>query len=128
MHKLLFAALVISMLTACSSSPPEELVKINALHIPVVQNTKSSAAPEELATLHQENKQIIDNLALGLKTDYLLDVKTADIFDDHSQVHQVYLSLSRLDQIRMMNNFYFKEQNFHGLQQVNTSLAPLLRG
>lgn len=128
MHKLSPAVLVMAMLTACSSSPPDKLVKIEALQIPVVPNQKSSAPAQELISLHQQNKHIIDNLTLELKTVYLSDVKTADIFDDHSQVHQVYLSLSRLDQIQLMNNFYLKEQNIIGLQQVNTSLTPLVQG
>lgn len=128
MHKLSLAVLVMAILTACTSSPPDKLVKIEMLQIPVVPNPKVSVSAQELAALHQQNNQIIDNLSQGLKKDYLSDVKTADIFDDHSQAHQVYLSLSRLDQIQMMNNFYLKDQNLSGLQQVNTSLAPLLKG
>ena len=81
-----------------------------------------------MGTLQQKNTQIIDNLTLNLKSEYLLDVKTAEIFDIHSQAHQVYQSLSRLDQMRMVNNFYLKEHNFTGLQRVNISLQPLTQG
>lgn len=128
MYKLVLATLVMATLTACNSSPPDQLVKIDSLQIPVVQNEKSSVSPAEMASLHQKNKQIIDNLTLNLKSEYLLDVKTAEIFDIHSEAHQVYQSLSRLDQMRMVNNFYLKENNFTGLQRVNISLQPLIQG
>ncbi|MFU0881972.1 hypothetical protein ACM26M_12095 [Kluyvera cryocrescens] len=128
MYKLALATLAMATLTACNSSPSDQLVKIVSLRIPVVQNEKSSVPVAEMASLHQKNKQIIDNLTLNLKSEYLLDVKTAEIFDIHSQAHQVYQSLSRLDQMRMVNNFYLKEHNFTGLQRVNISLQPLTQG
>lgn len=128
MYKLSFTLLAIATLSACNTAPPTQLTHIDSATIPVVANVKSSVKPAEMAALHQENKQIIDNLTLSLKSEYLLDVKPAEIFDAHSQAHQVYMSLSKLDQFRMVNNFYFKEHNFAGLQQVNTSLKPLLRG
>jgi hypothetical protein len=104
------------------------LTKIDSLEIPVVQNISSTTSPAEMTSLHQENKSIIDNLTLTLKTDYLLDVKTADIFDDHSQAHQVYQTLSKLDQIRLVNNLYLKEKNMDGLVKVNSSLVSLVQG
>lgn len=116
------------LLTACSSTPPPMLTKIDSLEIPVVQNISSTTSPAEMTSLHQENKSIIDNLTLTLKTDYLLDVKTADIFDDHSQAHQVYQTLSKLDQIRLVNNLYLKEKNMDGLVKVNSSLVSLVQG
>lgn len=92
MRKFAFSVFTL-LLTACSSTPPPMLTKIDSLEIPVVQNVSSTTSPAEMTSLHQENKSIIDNLTLTLKTDYLLDVKTADIFDDHSQAHQVYQTL-----------------------------------
>ena len=127
MRKYAFSVFAL-LLTACSSSPPPILSKIDSLPIPVVHNVASTTPPAEMASLHQKNKTIIDNLTLTLKTDYLLDVKTAEIFDDHSQAHQVYLSLSKLDQIRLVNNFYLKEKNMDGLVKVNDSLASLVQG
>lgn len=127
MRKLTFSVFTL-LLTACSSTPPPMLTKIDSLEIPVVQNVSSTTSPAEMTSLHQKNKSIIDNLTLTLKTDYLLDVKTADIFDDHSQAHQVYQTLSKLDQIRLVNNFYLKEKNMDGLVKVNNSLASLVQG
>lgn len=127
MRKFAFSVFTL-LLTACSSTPPPMLTKIDSLEIPVVQNISSTTSPVEMTSLHQENKSIIDNLTLTLKTDYLLDVKTADIFDNHSQVHQVYQTLSKLDQIRLVNNLYLKEKNMDGLVKVNSSLVSLVQG
>ncbi|WEJ85049.1 hypothetical protein [Kluyvera intermedia] len=127
MRKFAFSVFTL-LLTACSSTPPPMLTKIDSLEIPVVQNVASTTSPAEMTSLHQENKSIIDNLTLTLKTDYLLDVKTADIFDDHSQAHQVYQTLSKLDQIRLVNNLYLKEKNMDGLVKVNSSLISLVQG
>ncbi|VDZ82635.1 hypothetical protein U0026_08885 [Kluyvera intermedia] len=127
MRKFAFSVFTL-LLTACSSTPPPMLTKIDSLEIPVVQNISSTTSPAEMTSLHQENKSIIDNLTLTLKTDYLLDVKTADIFDDHSQAHQVYQTLSKLDQIRLVNNLYLKEKNMDGLVKVNSSLVSLVQG
>ncbi|MEZ2583074.1 hypothetical protein AB2B46_07990 [Kluyvera intermedia] len=127
MRKFAFSVFTL-LLTACSSTPPPMLTKIDSLEIPVVQNISSTTSPAEMTSLHQENKSIIDNLTLTLKTDYLLDVKTADIFDNHSQAHQVYQTLSKLDQIRLVNNLYLKEKNMDGLVKVNSSLVSLVQG
>lgn len=124
MRKLLLMVLTF-WLAGCTSQPPTMLTKIDAIQIPVVQNGSPSGDVAAMSSLYQQNKSILDNTTLNLKTDYLLNVKTAEIFDEHSQAHQVYISLSKLDQIRLMNNLYMKEQNAAGLQQVNEVLRPL---
>lgn len=124
MRKLLLMLLTF-WLAGCISQPPAMLTKIDAIQIPVVQNGSPSGDVAAMSSLYQQNKSILDNTTLNLKTDYLLNVKTAEIFDEHSQAHQVYISLSKLDQIRLMNNFYLKEQNAAGLQQINEVLRPL---
>lgn len=124
MRKLLLMLLTL-WFTGCASQPPAVLTKIDAIQIPVVQNGLPSGDVAAMRSLYQQNKSILDNTTLNLKTDYLLNVKTAEIFDEHSQAHQVYISLSKLDQIRLMNNFYLKEQNAAGLQKVNDVLRPL---
>ena len=121
---ILFAAL----LSACSSQPPAALTKINAIQIPVVQNGQPSGNTAAMTAIYQQNKRILDNTSLNLKTDYLADVKTAEIFDEHSEAHLVYVSLSKLDQIQLMNNYYLKEQNASGLQKVIEALRPLIQG
>lgn len=113
-------------LMACTAEPPAVLSKIDAIQIPVVQNGSPSRDATAMNSLYQQNKSILDNMTLNLKTDYLLNVKTAEIFDEHSQAHQVYVSLSKLDQIRLMNHLYLKEQNATGLQKLNDVLRPLI--
>lgn len=113
-------------LMACAAKPPAVLSKIDAIQIPVVQNGSPSRDATAMNSLYQQNKSILDNMTLNLKTDYLLNVKTAEIFDEDSQAHQVYVSLSKLDQIRLMNNLYMKEQNADGLQKLNDVLRPLI--
>ena len=93
-----------------------------------MQNNPIASDPVATTMLHQKNKQIIDNVSFSLKTDYLLDVKTNDIFDVHSQTYRVYASLTKLDQMRLMNNYYLKEQNIAGLQKMNDSLQSLTQG
>lgn len=53
MYKLALATLVMATLTACNSSPSDQLVKIDSLRI-VVQNEKSSVPVAEMASLHQK--------------------------------------------------------------------------
>lgn len=112
-------------LAGCASQPPAVLSKIDAIQIPIVQNSSPSGEVTAMSSLYQQNKSILDNTTLNLKTDYLLNVKTTEIFDEHSQAHQVYISLSKLDQIRLVNNYYLKEKNAAGLQKVNHILRPL---
>ena len=96
--------------------------------IPVIQNnsvTKSSSNSRSLS-LYQENKLQIENVANTLKSDYLHDVKRNKMFDVHSQAYQVYASLSKLEQMQQMNNFYYKEHNQTGLLSINQSVNSLI--
>lgn len=123
-----YSLILITLLAGCSTTAPETLSKIETLQIPVVADSAPANKSPAVATLHQQNKVILDQTADELKNDYLRDVRTRDIFDDHSQAHQVYLSLSKLDQIQLMNNYYFKQKNIIGLQKVNDALQPLKDG
>lgn len=78
-----------------------------------------SARTTQYLSLYQENKQKIDNVVYSLKIDYLQDVKPEDIFDTHSQTHQVYASLTKLEEMKQMNSFYYKENNKVGLLCIN---------
>lgn len=125
--RALYLLLIIGTLSGCSSSPSEKVIRINKMIIPVIQNnsvTKSSSNSRSLS-LYQENKLQIENVANTLKSDYLHDVKRDEMFDVHSQ-HTVYASLSKLEQMQQMNNFYYKEHNQTGLLSINQSVNSLI--
>ncbi len=126
MRKLYFI-FFIGTLSACNSAPPAPVSKINNMIIPVVQQEATSppANPELYRSLYQKNKQQIDNIAISLKSEYLQDVKSRDIFDVHSETHQVYTSLTKLEQMQQMNDYYYREQNRTGLLSINQTVTTL---
>ena len=126
MRKLYFI-FFIGTLSACNSAPPAPVSKINNMIIPVVQQeaTSPSANPELYRSLYQKNKQQIDNIAISLKSEYLQDVKSRDIFDVHSETHQVYTSLTKLEQMQQMNDYYYREQSRTGLLSINQTVTTL---
>lgn len=127
--RALYLLLIIGTLSGCNSSPPERVIRINKMIIPVIQNnsvTKSSSNSRSLS-LYQENKLQIENAANTLKSYYLHDVKRNEMFDVHSQTYQVYASLSKLEQMQQMNNFYYKEHNQTGLLSINQSVNSLIK-
>lgn len=123
----LYLIFFIGTLSACNSAPPAPVSKVNNIIIPVVQQDAPSppANPELYRSLYQKNKQQIDNVAMSLKSEYLQDVKSRDIFDVHSETHQVYASLTKLEQMQQMNDYYYKEQNKTGLLSINQTVATL---
>ena len=123
-------ALSMGALTACSTPAPDKVEQIKSLPVPlVVPGAKPNNVPmSHLASLFQENKQHIDGLTDSLKIQYLQHVTTRDIFDRDSDVQRVYASLSKLEQLGMINQQYFKEHNEVGLEKINTALQPLIVG
>lgn len=126
--RALYLLLIIGTLSGCSSSPPEKVTKINKMVIPVVQDKSSSTlnSNSRSLSLYQENQLQIEIIANSLKSDYLHDVKRNEMFDVHSQAFQVYVSLSKLEQMQQMNNFYYKEHNQTGLLSINQSVNSLI--
>ena len=120
--------LLAATLTACSADKPQTLSKIDALQIPVVAQSPYPAEPNALAAQYQNNERIIENVTDALKTQYLQNVSSRDIFDVHSEAHQVYAALSKLDQLQLINRYYLKAQNLDGLNHVGSSLQPLEKG
>ena len=94
--------------------------------IPVVQAQPESKSSSDSASLslYQDNKQQIENVVSSLKNEYLHEVKPREMFDVHSQAYQVYASLTKLEQMQQMNNFYYKEHNQTGLLSINQSVWP----
>ena len=96
--------------------------------IPVVQAQPESKSSSDSASLslYQDNKQQIENVVSSLKNEYLHEVKSREMFDVHSQAYQVYASLTKLEQMQQMNNFYYKEHNQTGLLSINQSVNSLI--
>lgn len=126
--RTLYLLLITGILAGCNASPPENVVKINKMVIPVVQAQPESKSTRDSASLslYQENKQQIENVVSSLKNDYLHEVKPREMFDVHSQAYQVYASLTKLEQMQQMNNFYYKEHNQAGLLSINQSVNSLI--
>lgn len=123
-----FAVLSLSILTACRSSPPDKVEKINHLQIPLVLPGEKppQAQISHIASLYQENKQQIDNLTRSVKSQYLQDATAKEIFISDSAVQRVYASLTKLEQLDMVNQQYLKDKNLTGLQNIHLILEPLL--
>jgi hypothetical protein len=126
--RTLYLLLITGILAGCNTSPPENVVKINKMVIPVVQAQPESESTRDSdsLSLYQENKQQIENVVSSLKNDYLHEVKPREMFDVHSLAYQVYASLTKLEQMQQMNNFYYKEHNQAGLLSINQSVNSLI--
>lgn len=126
--RTLYLLLIVGILSGCNTSTPEKVVKINKMVIPVVQAQPESKSSSDSASLslYQDNKQQIENVASSLKNGYLHEVKPREMFDVHSQAYQVYASLTKLEQMQQMNNFYYKEHNQTGLLSINQSVNSLI--
>lgn len=126
--RTLYLLLITGILAGCNTSPPENVVKINKMVISVVQAQSESKSTRDSASLslYQENKQQIENVVISLKNEYLHKVKPREMFDVHSQAYQVYASLTKLEQMQQMNNFYYKEHNQAGLLSINQSVNSLI--
>lgn len=127
--RTLYLFLIIGTLSGCGSTPPDKVVKINKMVIPVIQSNPESKLRSNsmYLSLYQENKLQIESLTNSLKNDYLHDVKSSEMFDVHSQAYQVYASLSKLEQLEKMNDFYYKESNQTGLLNINQSVDYLIK-
>ncbi|MBT1729134.1 hypothetical protein [Enterobacter quasimori] len=120
----------LSTLTACRSAPPDKVEQINHLQVPLILpgEKPSSVQTSHIASLYQENKQQIDSLTRSLKSQYLRDATAKDIFKEDSAVQPVYASLTRLEQLDMINQQYLKDKNEAGLRNINLVLKPLITG
>lgn len=120
----------LSTLTACRSAPPDKVEQINHLQVPLIlPGEKPPAVPtSHIASLYQENKHQIDSLTRSLKSQYLRDATAKDIFKEDSAVQPVYASLTRLEQLDMINQQYLKDKNEAGLRNINLVLKPLITG
>lgn len=78
-----------------------------------------------IVSLYQENKQQIETLTRSVKSQYLQDTTAKEIFVADSDVQRVYASLTKLEQLDMVNQQYLKDNNVTGLQNIHIILEPL---
>ena len=126
---LLFTS-ALFLLSGCSANTPTKVEQINSMHIPLILPGEKSPPIQtsHIASLYQTNKQDIDTLTSRLKKQYLQDVKIQEIFEMDSDVQPVYASLSKLEQLEMVNHQYLKDKNAEGLAQIHARLAPIIAG
>ncbi|WNU99170.1 hypothetical protein RS584_15860 [Enterobacter sp. DTU_2021_1002640_1_SI_PRY_ASU_LCPMC_013] len=119
----------IAFVSACSSSTPEIVSNLNKTAIPVIQSPTSSAKikQEVLSSIYLKNTSVINRLTVYLKAEYLQGTDRKDIFDVHSVAHQVYDSLTKLEQIKLVNDQYFQDGNYEGLVKLSTILRSFER-
>lgn len=127
---LIMAIFSLSTLTACSAPHQDEVEKINHLQIPLILPGEKPAEVQtsHVAALYQTNKQHINALSTSLKNQYLQDTTSKDIFTEDSPVQRVYTSLTKLEQLDMINQQYLKDNNEIGLKNINIILQPLAAG
>lgn len=115
------------MLTACSSSSSLTTVnEIQKMPVPVVHAQNSTTADNTTVNdCYRENATRLSELQSSIKANMLEDVSTDDILNTHSDAHQVFTALSKLEQISAMNDAYRKEGNVAGLKAINEMLKPL---
>ncbi|EKY3917380.1 hypothetical protein RCI35_001219 [Enterobacter hormaechei] len=99
---------------------------MNKTAIPVIQSPTASAKlkQEVLSSIYLENSRVINRLTVYLKAEYLQGTDRKDIFDVHSVAHQVYDSLTKVEQIKLVNDQYFQDGNYEGLVKLSTILRP----
>lgn len=127
-RSLLLTLLSLNLLTACSTSAPDKVEQIHHMQVPLVlPGEKPPAVPaSHIAALYQENKVQIDRLSAQLKSEYLQHATAKDIFTEDSPVQPVYASLTKLEQLELINQQYLKDKNVTGLQKIKLALEPLV--
>ncbi|EOZ1453839.1 MULTISPECIES: hypothetical protein [Enterobacter] len=127
-RSLLLALFSLNLVTACSASHPDKVEQIHHLQVPLVlPGDKPPSIPaSHIAALYQENKVQIDRLSAQLKSEYLQHATAKDIFTKDSPVQPVYASLTKLEQLEMINQQYLKDKNVTGLQKIKLALDPLV--
>ncbi|WP_238981783.1 hypothetical protein [[Enterobacter] lignolyticus] len=117
-------------IAGCSSSSSSSLNTVNEINgtaIPVIHANNRAAASTEQASVtsfYQENSLQISKLSHSLKSEWLQDVKPAEVFDQSSNVSHVYAALSKLEEMSEMNEIYRKDNNIEGLKAINLALKP----
>ena len=115
-------------LTPCESASQKILIKIDTLQISISKQ-KTSSPPQNQSNIfyiYHRNKYTVKQLHCYLKKEFLNNIDVETIFDPESQTHVVYSSLSKLEKIQSVNDFYLKELNIVGLQKLSSALNSLL--
>lgn len=115
-------------LTPCESASQKILIKIDTLQISISKQ-KTSSPPQNQSNIfyiYHRNKYTVKQLHCYLKKEFLNNIDVETIFDPESQTHVVYKSLSKLEKIQSVNDFYLKDLNIAGLQKLSSELNSLL--
>lgn len=121
-----FAVLTLSTLTACSSPQPDNVEKINHLQIPLVlpgKNRRRHRYRISRLFIRKINSRSRPNAQrkISVSTGH----HRKEIFVADSDVQRVYASLTKLEQLDMVNQQYLKDNNVTGLQNIHIVLEPL---
>ncbi|HDT6545842.1 TPA: hypothetical protein QFT03_002826 [Kluyvera ascorbata] len=124
LHKLILSGALIPR----KKSGHSLLRTIDLLQVPIVQNQPQEFPANRISFgyLHYDNRCTLDDLSFYLKQAFLQDVNIHDMFDSSSQTYRVYTSLSKLDKIKLINNYYLEERNISGLRQLRDSLNTII--
>lgn len=113
-------------LASCSHKEPDIISELKSLQIPVIQKDNAhDDNPVVLKAYHSKNISDINNLTDFLKTRYVNGSAQKDIFDNLSQVHQVYIAMTNLEQAGMVNEQYYNDNNIKGIMALNEALNPI---
>lgn len=112
------------MLSGCGNSTPPLVSNINNMQIPVVPHQERAISSDNvrLHSVYASNLLEMSQMTSLLKQDFLTGTRTRDMFDSHSEAHQVYLALTNIEQAQMVNEQYYQEGNLLGLQKIQTML------
>ncbi|HBD1547824.1 TPA: hypothetical protein KHV10_004672 [Escherichia coli] len=112
------------MLSGCGNSTPPLVSNINKMQIPVVPHQERAISSDNvrLHSVYASNLLEMSQMTSLLKQDFLTGTRTRDMFDSHSEAHQVYLALTNIEQAQMVNEQYYQEGNLLGLQKIQTML------
>jgi len=114
------------LINACSQTTPDLVARLSKLQIPVVRPVavNDSTSRPTATSLYKKNVAGINKLTALLKEQYLSNANSKDIFDVHSVSHQVYISLTNLEEASLINEQYYNENNTAGLMKLQEMLQP----
>lgn len=123
-----WGAFFVFSLSACSHSGSDVVEDLAVMQLPVVQMA-SHTEKDDLPTLHTtylENAGDIHGIIVFLKQRYLEGTSNKEMFDTHSQAHQVYICLTNLEQAGLLNRHYYDQHNAEGLLALHNQLKPVV--
>lgn len=124
--RILTITFIAVVITACSTSHMGLVSKLCLVEMPDVESSLSGngMSKDKLLDLHLKNIKIIDGLTYILKNKYLQKSNQKSVFDVHSLTNRVYISMSKLEQARLINEQYYQDGNAQGIKALYRTLQP----